>query len=452
VPFGDTEALARNVIDLLRDEPRRHAMRKRAYLHGRAMIWSQTAELYLESFEKARLHPSRSTPRRLGVRTLEEEPLELPRLRLDHLIAMSDSVGIYQHAIYSLPNFKEGYCTDDNARALILAVLLEELEMEIPELKRLAQTYAGFLHYAFNPEVNRFRNFMGFDRRWLETQGSEDSQGRSLWALGTCVGRSRRRDLQFSSAHLFEQALPPLLEATFPRTWAFTLLGIYEYFRRFSGNRLVAQARDTLTQRLLDLYDHHASDDWPWFEDTVTYANARLPQVLILGGRWAGNPRAYEVGLRSLKWLISVQTAPGGHFRPVGCHGFYRRGEKPAIYDQQPIEAHATVSACLEAYRSTNDVFWHNAARTAFEWYLGRNDLGASLYDPMTGGCCDGLHMDRINPNQGAESTLAFLIALSEMFQVENDLKAFRKPLERELKNIDEDIPAQNGVVAWEAK
>jgi len=273
---------------------------------------------------------------------------------------------------------------------------------------------------------------MGFDRHWLEEAGSGDSQARALWALGTCVGRSRQRDLQVWAAQLFEKALPPLLDLNTPRSWAFALLGIYEYFRLFNGDRMVAQARDTFTQRLIDLYEKNATDDWPWFDETVSYANARLPQVLILGGRWAANPRAYEIGLRSLRWLVSVQTSPTGHFRPVGSNGFYPRGGVRADYDQQPIEAHGTVSACLEAYRSTNDVFWHDQARMAFEWFLGRNDLGLALYDPKTGGCCDGLHVDRVNANQGAESTLAYLIALAEMELLENDLKAFQKPREQE--------------------
>ncbi|HSI83221.1 MAG: glycosyltransferase family 4 protein [Candidatus Methylacidiphilales bacterium] len=436
VPFGDSEALGNEVIGLLRDEQRRHAMRKRAYMYGRSTIWSHTAELYMESFRKAR-HTARTYPKRTKVRTLEEEPLELPRMQLGHLMEMSDSTGMLQHATYSFRNYREGYCTDDNARALILCVLLEELELDAPELQRLMKSYTAFLNYAFDPNLKRFRNFMGYDRQWLEDVGSTDSQARAFWCLGTCVGRSSHRDLQFWAAHLFEQALPNLLEATAPRSWAFTLLGIYEYFRRFSGDRFVAHARDILTQRLIDLYEKNSTEDWPWFEENVTYANARIPQVLILGGRWAENPRAYEIGLHTLRWLLSIQTSEDGHFRPIGSNGFYVKGEARAQFDQQPIEAHGTVSACLEAYRTTNDSFWYDKARMAFEWFLGRNDLGLSLYDSATGGCCDGLHVDRVNLNQGAESTLAFLIAQAEMLLLENDLKAFNKPREREIQPFE---------------
>jgi glycosyltransferase involved in cell wall biosynthesis len=437
VPFGDSGAIAREAIGLLKDETQLLAFRKRAYVHAHEMIWSNAAKLYMESFEKARITPAAQPLRRHGVRTLEEVRLELPELRLDHLVQMTDTTGMFQHATYTLPDFAHGYCVDDNARALIATILLEELEHESMHLKNLARTYASFLQHAFNPAIKRFRNFMGFDRQWLEPEGSSDSQARALWALGTCVGRSRQRDLQFWAAQLFEQALPGLLEHTSPRTWAFTLLGIYEYFRRFSGDRFAAQARDELTRRLIDLYEKNASEEWPWFEDTVTYANARLPQVLILGGRWAATPRAHEIGLESLRWLVAAQTSPEGHFRPIGSNGFYPRNGKPAQFDQQPIEPHGTVSACIEAYRFTNDSFWYDRARMAFEWFLGRNDLGLPLYDTKTGGCCDGLHVDRVNANQGAESTLAYLIALAEMELVENDLKAFQKPREREIKILD---------------
>ena len=429
VPFGDSGAIAREIISLLQDDKRRHAMRKAAYLAGREMVWEKTAHLYMASFDRARRNPTSQPIRRLGVRTLDEKRLELPALRLDHLIRMSDSTGLFQHAIYSLPDFAHGYCADDNARALIAMVLLEELELDLPELRRLAETYASFMQYAFDPGARRFRNFMSFDRRWLEATGSEDSQGRAIWALGTCVGRSKRGDLHSWAAQLFERALPPLLETTSPRTWASTLLGIYEYFRRLNGDRVASQIRDVLTQRLIDLFEANATEDWCWFEDTVSYDNARLSQVLLLGGRWAANPRAFEIGLKSLRWLVGVQKAPSGHFRPVGSNGFFHRDKKPALFDQQPIEAQATIAACLEAYRATNDPFWHQEAQIAFEWFLGRNDLGISLYDPATGACCDGLHVDRVNQNRGAESTLAYLISLSEMRLLENDLKAFEKPI-----------------------
>jgi glycosyltransferase involved in cell wall biosynthesis len=427
VGFADPRALAREICGLLSDEPRREAMCEQAYRLGREMIWEHSAEKYMQSFQRTRLGRQEQPVKPLAIRTLAEQQAELPDWRFDHLVRMTDSTGILQHATYTIPNFAEGYCTDDNARALLLTVLLEELGQGGALVHRLATTYAAFLHSAFDRERKRFRNFLGFDRRWIEEVGSEDSHGRALWALGTCVGRSRRADLPSWGAAHFELALPTLLETTSPRTWAFGLLGIREYLRRLGGDRLAAHARETLTARLVDLYERTATPDWPWFEDILSYDSARLPQALFAGGRENGNARAFELGLHTLGWLVKIQTAPQEHFRAIGCHGFYRKGCERARFDQQPIEASATVSACLDAYRVTENPRWMNEARSAFEWFLGRNDLGQELYDPGTGGCCDGLQENRINRNQGAESTLSFLIALAEMNRLESSLVVFRQ-------------------------
>ncbi|GAB4366947.1 MAG: glycosyltransferase family 4 protein [Calditrichia bacterium] len=432
VPFSDPEAIAREVIALLRDEPRRHAMRKKAYMLGRDMIWSNVAHLYMKTFMKARSdHPIRLS-RSFAVRTLNEQKRQLPAIRLDHLMRMSDSTGLLQHAIFSIPRFEDGYCTDDNARAFLLTVLLQEIGLESVQLNNLAKIYAAFLNHAFNTERNRFRNFMGFDRRWLEEVGSEDSHARALWALGACVGHSKQRPLQMWAVQLFEKALPVITDFTSPRAWAFGLIGIHEYLRQLSGDRTVNQIRDTLTQRLIELYEQTATDDWEWFEDVLSYDNAKLAHALILSGQWMPNERALEIGLRSLKWLLDVQTAENGHFRPIGSNGWYTRGGNRAQFDQQPVITYSCMSACLEAYRTTGDNFWLDKARVTFEWFLGRNDLGLALYDPNTGGCYDALHVDRLNQNQGAESTLAWLLALTEMHSMEQELNAFDKPAKSE--------------------
>src|SRR5438270_6827594 len=259
------------------------------------MIWERSAARYMESFQRTRLGRQEQPVKPLAVRTLAEQRAELPDWRLDHLVRLTDSTGMFQHATYTIPNFAEGYCTDDNARALLLTVLLEELGQGGVQVQRLATTYAAFLQAAFDRERKRFRNFLSFDRRWLEAVGSEDCHGRALWALGTCVGRSRRPDLPSWAAAHFELALPAVLETTSPRPWAFGLLGIREYLRRFGGDRFATQVRDALTARLLDLYDRTATPDWPWFEEILSYDVARLPQALIAAGRDRGNARAAEV-------------------------------------------------------------------------------------------------------------------------------------------------------------
>jgi glycosyltransferase involved in cell wall biosynthesis len=426
VPFGDSTAIAREIRSLWQDEARRHAMRKKAYLLGREMIWSHVAHVYVTAFQQARRADENVPIRPLAIRTLAEQDAELPDFRLDHLLRLTDSTGIFQHACYSIPRFEEGYCTDDNARALLLTVMLEELGMDTPAIERAATTYAAFVRAAFDPERRRFRNFMSFDRRWLEEVGSDDSHGRALWALGACVGGSRRRNFQVWAAQMFDRALPTVADMTAPRAWAFTLLGIHEYLRRWSGDRLVNQVRETLMGRLLNLYERSATDAWHWFEPVLSYDNARLAQALIVCGRAHGAARAGEVGLQVLRWLMTQQKSPQGHFRPVGSNGFHHRGHERAQFDQQPVDAHATMAACLEAYRASGDAAWLKEARLVFDWFLGRNDLGLELYDPNTGGCGDGLQEDRINQNQGAESTLAFLLSLAELKQLELALAAFR--------------------------
>jgi glycosyltransferase involved in cell wall biosynthesis len=422
VPFADSAALAREVGGLLGDDLRRASMCLEAYQKGRGMIWERSAIHYMAAFQQTRLGRQDQPFKPLAVRTLAEQRAELPDWRLDHLVRMTDATGMLQHATHTIPNFEEGYCTDDNARALLLTVHLEELGLAGQEVERLATRYAAFLQAALNPETKRFRNFLGFHRQWLEELGSEDSHGRALWALGTCVGRSRRADLAAWAAAHFERALPAVLATTSPRTWAFGLLGLREYLRRFGGDRHATHVRDTLVARLLDIHDRTATPDWPWFEEILSYDIARLPQALVANGRECGNPRALEVGLRTLGWLVKVQTAPHEHFRAIGNNGFYRKGSVPARFDQQPVEATATVSACLDAYRATGSAVWLTEARSAFEWFLGRNDLGQAVYDPTTGGCFDGLQEDRLNRNQGAESTLAFLLALAEMSLLESSL------------------------------
>jgi glycosyltransferase involved in cell wall biosynthesis len=429
VPFADAEAIAREVIGLLQDDTRRHAMRKNAYRIGREMIWSKVAQQYMHSFELSRLQGAASSRKSLVSKTLDRRPRELPALKLDHLMRMTDSTGVFQHATFSIPNFSEGYCTDDNARAFILAVLLGELGVDPEQVRSLATTSAAFIHYAFDEQTKRFHNHMSFDRRWLDLQGSEDCQGRALWALGIGVGRSPFRSFQMLAGQLFARALPVLTEFTSPRAWAFGLIGIHEYLRRLRGDSLVNQTRETLINRLMGLLERNAIDDWYWFEQKLSYDNAKLAHALILNGRATGRPEVVEAGLRSLRWLNELQISEKGHFRPVGSNGFYQRGGTRADFDQQPVEAQAMVSASLEAYRATSDIWWYEQAQRAFDWFIGWNDLGLELYSPESGGCSDGLHVDRVNGNQGAESTLACLLSLAEIRLVQNMVTSFKEPI-----------------------
>jgi glycosyltransferase involved in cell wall biosynthesis len=418
VPFHDPAALADQVVDLLDNEAKRHAMRKRAYLFGRKMVWPQVARRYMESFERARSERRHFSLKSLTVKALDESPGEIPPLKLDHLRHMTDETGMLQHAIFTVPNYHEGYTTDDNTRALIVSTHLEE--MGSGDALELASRYLAFVWYAFNSEARRFRNFMDYQRRWLEDRGSDDCHGRALWALGTVLGRSNTPALHSMAGWLFEKALPAILETTSPRAWAFALIGIHEYLHRFAGDRAASQVRDELAKRLLVLYQSHRTDEWRWYEDVLTYCNAALPHAMLMSGQSIPDDAMTEAGLDSLGWLADLQRSAKGHFIPIGSNGFYRRGGERARFDQQPAEAQAMVSACLEASRITRDKRWSKEARSAFEWFLGRNDLNLPIYDPKTGGCRDGLHPDRPNENQGAESTLAYLQASLELRLAEN--------------------------------
>ncbi len=422
VPFRDPAALAEQVIDLLDNEAKRHGMRKRAYLYGREMIWPQVARRYMESFQRARAERRHFSAPGFVVKALDKRPAELPALNLDHLRRMTDDTGMFQHAIFTVPNYREGYTIDDNARALTVSALLEELGSE--ETSELTSRYFAFVWYAFNSETGRFRNFMNYQRNWLEENGSDDSHGRTLWALGTVLGRSNTPALQSMAGWVFEKALPAILQTSSPRAWAFALIGIHEYLHRFAGDRRVGQVREQLAERLLKLYQTNRADEWRWYEKSLTYCNAALPHALLMCGQGIPNNEMSEAGLESLSWLADLQHAEeaGGYFVPIGSNGFYQRGGERARFDQQPVEAQAMVSACLEAHRITGNKGWYKEARCAFDWFLGRNDLDLPIYDPTTGGCRDGLHPDRPNENQGAESSLAYLQAVLELRLAETTL------------------------------
>ena len=421
VPFDDPDSIAEAAIKLLEDDAERHAMRKRAYLHSRGTTWQKTARAYMASFQRARvermLRPRAALQDIFAAKTTDR----VPALDTSHLLSMTDDTGMLQHAIFSLPNCLEGYTTDDNARALIVATLLDgPLLSDRYAHAPLSGRYLAFLWLAFHEKTGRFRNFLSYDRKWQEDVGSEDSHGRALWALGTVLGRSEDAGLRGAAGRLFEAALPAALTFTSPRAWAFSVLGMQAYLDWFPGDRVIQAARNLLADRLLDIYERSHSETWQWFEKSLSYSNARLSQALLLAGWHSENKRMIEVGYESLRWLVAAQhRGEEDIFVPIGSRGFFTENGEKARFDQQPVEACATISACLQAYRVTEEKVWLDEAWCAFRWFLGENDLQVPLYDATTGGCKDGLHPDRVNENQGAESTLSFLMSLLEMQNIE---------------------------------
>jgi glycosyltransferase involved in cell wall biosynthesis len=418
VPFENPDAIAEAVLRLLDNDGERHAMRKRAYLHSRETIWPKTARKYMASFQRARFERSLQPKAAQKDNAAANAANRLPALNSDHMLRLTDDTGILQHAIFSVPNTREGYTTDDNARALSVSILLDESPEHANrrEYPNLSHRYLSFLWLAFNSDTGRFRNVLGYDRKWLEDAGSDDSHGRALWSLGNVLGHSRNAGLRGAAGRLFEAAVPATLTFTSPRAWAFCILGMQAYLDWFPGDRAVQGARNALANRLLDIYERCHSATWRWFEKSLSYSNARLSQALILAGWRSDNQRMIEAGMDSLKWLVAEQHRDDKEiFVPIGSNGFFIEGNEKARFDQQPVEACATVSACLEVYRLTEESQWLEEARRVFGWFLGKNDLRVPLYDVLTGGCRDGLHPDRVNENQGAESTLSFLMALLEM-------------------------------------
>lgn len=418
VPFGDTRCIGREIASLLTDEPRREAIRERAYKESRSMTWARTAAAYLQTFEAVSRRPrlaAQAVTVRNGRLPVDVRP---PEIRTDHLVSMCDSTGLLQHAVHCVPDRAHGYCVDDNARALLLSVLLDT--SGAPRLARvLATRFAAFIQHAWNPDTRRFRNFMSYDRRWLEPQGSEDSHARTLWALGVCAGTDLDHSRREWAAALFQLALPSVGAFTSPRAWAFTLLGLDAYCARYPADATCVAMRIVLAGKLLALLTTVETSGWTWFEDELAYDNARLPQALLVTGDATSNPDMVNAGLRALRWLMTVQTAPSGVFRPVGTESFGNGRRLPLHFDQQPVEAAATVSACIAAWNITHHAHWPDGAASAFAWFLGENDLAVPLADPQVGSCRDGLHRDRANENRGAESILSYLLASAEMRQLD---------------------------------
>ncbi len=428
VPFKDSEALSEQIIDLLDNEVERHAMRKRAYLFCREMIWKEIARRYLELFQeidkKQLYHPRLSLKKKAPWTT----PLELPQIKFSHMFRLTDDVGILQHAKFIVPDRSCGYCTDDNARALIVVLRAQEFVPETEVLLNYACRYLSFLVHAFDDRPRRFRNFMDYERKWMEKEGSEDSHGRAVWSLGVTVALAKKTGLGDIALNIFERAVQPLLDFSSPRAWAFGLIGINAYLTRYSGDSEARRIRERLASRIFDLYKQTATSDWLWLEETVTYDNGKIPQALIMSGDSLKEPEMLKAGLDSLEWLLRIQSNSENLFMPIGNKEWYTKNGEKARFDQQPLEVQSLVETCIEAYKVTKKNKWVAEARRCFEWFLGRNNMNIPLYDYKTGGCCDGLTAEGANLNQGSEATLAWLLSLLDMYSIESFKSLSKNP------------------------
>ncbi len=417
VPFRDHVHLAHEVIDLLNHPDKLLAIQKKAYDYGRRMVWSHVASRYLDTFVEAKRQRLRKIVPERRLETLGLRQQQLPEIKLDHVRRMTDRTGMLQHSKYTVPDLTHGYCVDDNARALIVAMTAQNLQPLDSSPRNLATVYLSFLGYAFNAQTGRFRNFMSYDHRWLEEEGSEDSHGRAVWGLGVTVALGREKGQVNFATELFHRSLATTGHFTHPRAIAFVIIGIHAYLCRYSGDSLARKMRKILSTRLMKQFKDFATETWPWCEEVLTYDNARLPQALLLSGQWLPDHEMREMGLRSLEWLKKAQTDETGHyFAAIGNHGWFAKDGKKARFAQQPLEAAAMVDACIEAFNCTQDEKWIADAYRCLNWYQGENDLRIPLYDHSTGGCRDGLEAHGANENQGAESSLSWLMALLAVY------------------------------------
>ncbi|RIA37539.1 glycosyltransferase involved in cell wall biosynthesis [Hephaestia caeni] len=402
VDFGDSAGFAREIVRLLSNDGDRRRLSERAYARGRTMIWPRAAEAALDQIDAA----IAAKPRRLAPARHALTPLAPS---LEAVARMSDATGMLQHALYSVPDRRHGYCIDDNARALILMTQIEDLADDVRD--RWTTIYASFVQHAWNEEARRFRNFMNFDRSWCEDAGSEDSNGRTLWALGVVARDAQMAKHRDWARALYDQTAALAFDLGSPRAEAFAMLGAAAMLDISPDHAI---ARRTLAQfgnGFLALLGSARRPEWQWFEIVLAYDNARLPEAMLRAGLALGRDDLVACGLDTLAWIIARQTSPDGRFRAIGTESFGREYAEPMPFDQQPLEAQATIDACAVAYAATDDRRWLDEATRAYHWFLGANDLDAPLASPRDGGCFDGLMPGGVNRNQGAESILALQLA-----------------------------------------
>ncbi len=422
VPFKDPDSMGKALSYLIADENKRNELRKNAYAAGREITWPKIGKKYLDIFNIA-VEEFKRTDKLLVLPADDKNIPALPEVNFNHLKNFTDSTGIFQHATYSIPNRNEGYCTDDNARALLIAVMNKYAQSDDSLDKEIA-TYVTFLHHSFNPENGLFRNFMSYERKWLEDAGSEDCNGRIIFVLGYIIKNTVSNSMLTLAKSLFDRSIKHMRAFISPRAMAYISMGCVSYLNRFAGAIDIKMINKTLCDKLLDFYTRASTEDWHWFEEHLTYDNARLSQARLISGQFTNNTAYTEAGLESLNWLYnSLYDTEKNCLSIVGNNGWFPKDGTKAKYDQQPIEIPAMIDACYAAYTITGDNIWIDRLGIAFSWFLGNNDRQEPLCDLTTGACFDGLNSAMINQNQGAESTISWLHSLLKMMRIRQELK-----------------------------
>ena len=423
VPFNNAETLAEAIITLLSDENNRNELRRNAYLYCRNMTWNNIGSNLLKEFQtymdekyQNNLIKDSLLPKKL----LRPEYTSLPSIDISHLITMTDDVGLTQHSYYSIPNRNFGYSLCDNARALIF-IMKYRYEFKIyndPTIEKLKQTYLSFIIHSYNSESKLFRNFMGYNRQWLEEKGSQDTNGRAIWSLGVAINLIEDLSLRDGLTRLFKKTISSQNAFHHPRALSYILMGLLEYLNVFPGDLDIKLLQKTISKRIYDLFLDNMSSDWKWFEEKLFHTNALIANSLLSSGYNLQNEEYQNLALEVLEWLVNQQISDKGYLTIIGNKGWMDKFGNRANFDQQPIEAYTILEACLNAYKITNNETWLGKVYMCFDWFLGKNDCNLPLYDPITKGCYDGLEPSDINQNIGAESTLAWLLSLFNLHEL----------------------------------
>ncbi len=408
VQFGNSKQMAEVIVEILRDYSLFYSLRRKAYEYGRSRTWPKIGQIYWKLFSAKHLPPPvRITAKTIPAAAETISSIEMPEPSLTHLKKLTDDTGLYQHAKFTVPNRKYGYCTDDNARAVI-AVTRYYAQYPEAQALELFNTYLSFILHSQNSDGS-VRNFMNFDRTWLKDEPVSDALGRVLWALGTVMAKPPSSSYLPIIKDRFDRSVG-YVEKQYPRGMAYSILGMSDYLKQFPGASDIKRQLEIAADGLTAQYEENKFPDWQWFEDALTYDNAILPYALFVAGTAIGD-KYLEVAERTCEFLLT-NTFNGDHFSFIGCKGWYERGKTKAAFDQQPIEVASTVMMLRAAYDATQKGRYLILQRKAFDWFLGENDLHIPLYDFRTKGCSDGLMSGGVNANQGAESILSFLLSL----------------------------------------
>ncbi|MBS1494865.1 MAG: glycosyltransferase family 4 protein [Bacteroidetes bacterium] len=420
-PFKDSKFLATTLLELLQNESLRNRLRKNAYDATRKLTWNNVAKNYIDVFTRAIVEYKTNTYS--GTASKYRALPALPEINFNHLENLTDSTGILQHATYSIGNPAEGYCTDDNVRALLITVM-HKLIFNDDKVSKLINIYLRFVYYSFNKEKGLFRNFMSYERKWLEEAGSEDSNGRVIFSLGYIIKNMDSNSIVGLSKSLFDESIQNMKDFKSPRTIAYMILGSVFYLSKFSGALDIKKIFNNKCEELYNCYLKYKDEDWNWYEDSLSYSNARLPHALLMAGQFKNNKKYITAGLESLEWLYEQLLDDSRKFISlIGNDGWLVKGQPKARFDQQPVEIPPLMDACYQAYLITKNPEWISRVNMAFSWFLGNNERQEPICDFATGGCYDGLTSTMFNQNQGAESTLSWLLALLRMTKINQELK-----------------------------